>query len=108
MGELHRRRALTALAIRRCDVGLWHLVVPSVWQADRSAELWLPQPPRRPPHVDALDRQSYLDEVAVVVLHAIRDQGAGLPMPSLTVICDRYRTCRAWTWRLRRALTELG
>lgn len=29
-------------------------------------------------------------------------------MPSLSAICDRYHVCRTWTWRLRRALTELG
>jgi hypothetical protein len=106
MGESHRVRRLTQAArgVRCCDVGLWHLVSPPALHA----ELRLPQPPRRPPHVDAPDRQAYLDEVVAVVLDAIREQGVGLVMPSPTAICDRYQTGRNWTWRLRRALSELG
>ena len=47
-------------------------------------------------------------EVVVTVLDAVRDQGAGLLMPSLTAICDRCQTSKAWTWRLRPALADLG
>jgi hypothetical protein len=106
LGESHRVGRLTQAArgVRYCDAGLWHLISPPT----RRAELRLPQPPRRPPRVDAPDRRTYLDEVAVVVLNAIREQGAGLAMPPLSAICDRYQTGRDWTWRLRRALSELG
>ncbi|MET9227215.1 hypothetical protein [Lentzea sp. NPDC003310] len=114
-GELHRLRQLAFgdadLAVRGvhcCEAGMWHLTVSPTWRVDGLAELRLPQPQRRPPHVDAPDRQSYLDEIVAVVLDAIRDQGTDLVMPSLTAICDRYQTGRAWTWRLRRALTEPG
>ncbi|MBP2338805.1 hypothetical protein JOF41_004983 [Saccharothrix coeruleofusca] len=119
MGEAHRIRQRSQLlaaggpaarghGVHRCDAELWHLTVPTARPAVEPVELWLPQPPRRPPHLDAPDRQSYLEEVMAVVLHAIREQGAGLAMPALTTICDHYGTGRSWTWRLRRALAELG